>query len=100
VATKRGRQRGHVCGLDRPRADIQIGFCAHLQHEFVGQPLEGRAEALSCEDLPCALRLVGQSAQHRGQTNDPSMVYVITGSFFIASEAKAYFASCGQIGPS
>jgi len=34
------------------------------------------------------------------QTNDPSMVYVITGSFFIASEAKAYFASCGQIGPS
>ena len=58
------------------------------------------ATILSCEDLPGALRLVGQSAQHRGQTNDPSMVYVITGSFFIASEAKAYFASCGQIGPS
>ena len=58
------------------------------------------AKILSCEDLPGALRLVGQSAQHRGQTNDPSMVYVITGSFFIASEAKAYFASCGQIGPS
>jgi folylpolyglutamate synthase/dihydropteroate synthase len=58
------------------------------------------ATILSCEDLPGALRLVGQSAQHRGQTNGPSMVYVITGSFFIASEAKAYFASCGQIGPS
>jgi len=58
------------------------------------------ATILSCEDLPGALRLVGQSAEHRGQTNDPSMVYVITGSFFIASEAKAYFASCGQIGPS
>jgi dihydrofolate synthase/folylpolyglutamate synthase len=58
------------------------------------------ATILSCEDLPGALRLVGQSAELRGQTNDPSMVYVITGSFFIASEAKAYFASCGQIGPS
>lgn len=57
------------------------------------------ATILSCEDLPGALELVGQSAQHRGQTNDPSMVYVITGSFFIASEAKAYFASCGQFGP-
>jgi dihydrofolate synthase/folylpolyglutamate synthase len=58
------------------------------------------ATILSCEDLPGALRLVGQSAELRGQTNDPSMVYVITGSFFIASEAKAYFASCGQIVPS
>lgn len=58
------------------------------------------ATILSCEDLPGALRLVGHSAELRGQTNDPSMVYVITGSFFIASEAKAYFASCGQIGPS
>jgi dihydrofolate synthase/folylpolyglutamate synthase len=58
------------------------------------------ATILSCEDLPGALRLVGQSAELRGQTNDPSMVYVITGSFFIASEAKAYFALCGQIGPS
>jgi dihydrofolate synthase/folylpolyglutamate synthase len=58
------------------------------------------ATILSCEDLPGALRLVGQSAELRGQTNDPSMVYVITGSFFIASEAKAYFASCGQIEPS
>ena len=58
------------------------------------------ATILSCEDLPGALELVGQPANHRSQTNDPSMVYVITGSFFIASEAKAYFASCGQIGPS
>ena len=58
------------------------------------------ATILSCEDLPSALELVGQPANHRSQTNDPSMVYVITGSFFIASEAKAYFASCGQIGPS
>ena len=58
------------------------------------------ATILSCEDLPGALELVGQPANYRSQTNDPSMVYVITGSFFIASEAKAYFASCGQIGPS
>jgi len=58
------------------------------------------ATILSCNDLPGALELVGQSAGYRSQTNDPSMVYVITGSFFIASEAKAYFTSCGQIGPS
>lgn len=58
------------------------------------------ATILSCNDLPGALELVGQSAGYHSQTNDPSMVYVITGSFFIASEAKAYFTSCGQIGPS
>lgn len=52
------------------------------------------ATILSCEDLPSAMELVGQPANHRSQPNDPSMVYVITGSFFIASEAKAYFASC------
>jgi dihydrofolate synthase/folylpolyglutamate synthase len=52
----------------------------------------------TADDLPRAMGLVSQLPAIDLAANR-SMVHVITGSFFIASEAKAYFASGGQIGP-